>query len=77
LILVRIIFIGVLTLQIVDGFNVKDKLQHAKVDAKKNKRKDYYKILELEKTATEADIKKQYRKLALKWHPDRNRQSEE
>lgn len=31
---------------------------------------DYYKILELPKTATETDIKKAYRKLARKYHPD-------
>jgi curved DNA-binding protein len=31
---------------------------------------DYYKILELQKTATEADIKKAYRRLARKYHPD-------
>lgn len=33
---------------------------------------NYYEILELPKTATEADIKKAYRKHALKWHPDKN-----
>ena len=33
---------------------------------------DYYKILELEKGATEADIKKAYRRLARKYHPDVN-----
>ena len=33
--------------------------------------KDYYKILELERNAKEDDIKKSYRKLALKYHPDR------
>lgn len=33
---------------------------------------DYYKILEIEKSATEADIKKAYRKLARKLHPDLN-----
>lgn len=33
---------------------------------------DYYKILELDKTATQADIKKSYRKLARKYHPDLN-----
>ncbi|PHN93746.1 molecular chaperone DnaJ [Maribacter sp. 6B07] len=33
---------------------------------------DYYKILELDKTATQAEIKKAYRKLARKLHPDLN-----
>jgi len=32
----------------------------------------YYEILEVTKTATESDIKKAYRKHALKWHPDKN-----
>ncbi len=35
-------------------------------------RRDYYEILGLEKSAAEGEIKKAYRKAALKHHPDRN-----
>ncbi|KAK3603559.1 hypothetical protein CHS0354_027982 [Potamilus streckersoni] len=33
---------------------------------------DYYSILQLTRSATDADIKKHYRKLSLKFHPDKN-----
>lgn len=36
-----------------------------------NERDRYYKILGLEATATPAEVKQAYRKLAKKWHPDR------
>ncbi|KTF92142.1 hypothetical protein cypCar_00036029 [Cyprinus carpio] len=50
----------------------KSLLKNAQLELKKSKRKDYYKVLGVEKNATEDEIKKAYRKRALMHHPDRH-----
>ena len=51
---------------------IEKEIRSAELELKKSKRKDYYKILGLEKDATEYDIKKAYRRLAIVHHPDKN-----
>jgi len=47
-------------------------VRRAEMELKKSKRKDYYKILGVEKDADDNQIKKAYRKAAIIHHPDKN-----
>ena len=51
---------------------LRQKLQEAKLELKKSKRKDYYKIIGVGKDATPEEVKKAYKKQALLWHPDKH-----
>lgn len=55
----------------------REKLQKAETALKQSKEKNYYKILGVPRDAKLKEIKKEYRRLALEWHPDKNTENKE
>jgi len=50
---------------------LRSELKKAQTALKRSKTKDYYKILGVARTCTDAEIKKAYRRESLKHHPDK------
>merc|ERR1711879_207281 len=59
------------------SLNLQGKIKENQTDVKKAKKKDFYKVLGVNKDATDKEIKKAFHKLSLQWHPDRHKDSED
>lgn len=57
------------------SFNLQGEIKNCEKMVKSGQHNDFYKILGVEKKASEVDIKKAYKKMAMKYHPDRNNDS--
>jgi DnaJ family protein C protein 3 len=53
------------------------KFKASQVALKQSKEKNYYKILDIARNANTKEVKKAYREMALKWHPDKNTDNQE
>ena len=54
-----------------DTNRIHDGIKRVQKLIKQSKKRDYYKILAVRRSANKAEILRAYRKLAIKWHPDK------
>ena len=59
------------------SLDIEGRLQRVTKKLNSQEKKDYYKVLGIDKNANDKDIKKAYRKLAMKWHPDKHSHNED
>ena len=57
--------------------DMRQKIKDAQKKERESKKKDYYGALGIAKGCSDADLKKAYRTLAMKYHPDKNRNKSE
>jgi curved DNA-binding protein CbpA len=60
-----------------DKRSCQQKVEEAQTALKQSKEKNYYKILGVPRNADLKTIKKEYKRLALQWHPDKNADNKE
>ena len=59
------------------GFYIRSNFKESEGRKEMAAKRDYYEVLGVEKTATDDELKKAYRKLAKKYHPDANPDNKE
>jgi DnaJ family protein C protein 7 len=59
------------------AFNLQGEIKNCEKLIKSGQHNDFYKIIGVDKKASQDEIKKAYKKLAMKYHPDRNNDSQD